>query len=447
MVAIALSRLGWPDPIDVSQLCLPLDCSGVSVASGPGFGFPDQADFVPDRRPPVSVGMFGGACAYPPAGSPDWWLDLNDLDANGVVDSVDTVLERLDEAYGDGWRRMIMTLPGGSYAGLLASSQWWTMPLAKRQSLTLALPAWLADHPDATLGIYVGFAIADPCRLCMQGCSSCFDCDAGGGPCDLCPECADAEPAHIPRTTDAQDMCVVYQNLEPWIDAGIDEIWFDHSGGVAPPQWKAMLRLAGNPDYAGRVKFGSEPIVNHDQGDGANEPEMDAVERLAFVSLRRYYETRGGNAPPGAWTFDPLTTEVHVFFDSGSFCVDQDPGDGDPCTDCPDWCEGVPDPAPIDVVFDFVQRGYVPHARGGMAAELVRRIFDLNAQAISCPADLDVDGDVDQDDASRLAANMGVSTGATLYHGDLDFDDDVDTADLVLLLSDPHYRRGPCSGD
>jgi hypothetical protein len=42
---------------------------------------------------------------------------------------------------------------------------------------------------------------------------------------------------------------------------------------------------------------------------------------------------------------------------------------------------------------------------------------------------------------------MGVSTGATLYHGDLDFDDDVDTADLVLLLSDPHYRRGPCSGD
>ncbi|MHC4787192.1 MAG: hypothetical protein ACYTE6_14655 [Planctomycetota bacterium] len=387
--------------------------------------------------------MFGGSCTFPPRGLPDWWVDLNDLDGNGIVDSVDTLLQRLDDAYEKGWRRMMMMLPAGSYPGLMASSQWWTMPKEKRDGLTVALPAWLAAHPDATLGVYVGFPIADPCTLCMQGCYSCYeDCDQGGQPCDLCPECAGTTSARYPMSADVEDMCVVYQNVEPWIDAGIYEMWFDYSGGADPVRWKAMLRLAGNPDYAGRIKFGSEPIVLDYQGNGVYEPVMGAVEQLGFTSLRRDLKIRSAHAP-AVWTFDPATTEVHVIFRNDSFCMDQVPGDGNPCTDCPDWCDGVPDPPAIDVIYDYVQRGYVPRARSDMPAELMRRIFDMNAETIPCPMDLDGDGDVDGDDADRAALNIGMTTGATLYHGDVDFDDDVDVIDYFLIVGQPGFP-GPC---
>jgi hypothetical protein len=430
--------------IAAAGACLPLDCAAVSVAPPPGFDYPDPASFVPDRRPAIKIGAFGGTCGFPPDGLPDWWVDLNDLDGNGIVDGVDTFLGKLDDAYGNGWRRFITWLPAGSYAGLMSSSQWWTMPQEKRDSLTLALPAWLADHPDATLGIYMGFMIADPCALCMSGCLACFeDCDQGGDPCDLCPECAGAAAAQDPHTTSAQDMCVFYQNVEPWINAGLHEIWLDRSGGIDPERWQALLRLAGNPDYAGRIKFAGESIVIEHLGGGVYEPVMEAIERLAFVSHRRYYEIVSTGGPPAAWTLDPATTEVHVIFRDDAFCVDQVPGDGNPCTDCQDWCEGVPDPASIDVIYDYVQRGYIPQAQGDAAAERVRRILDINEETIPCPMDLDADGDIDGDDADRVALNIGMTTGATLYHGDVDFDDDVDVIDYFLIVGQPGFP-GPC---
>ncbi len=39
---------------------------------------------------------------------------------------------------------------------------------------------------------------------------------------------------------------------------------------------------------------------------------------------------------------------------------------------------------------------------------------------------------------------LSLTSGATLYHGDLDFDDDVDMFDLMILLGDPDLP-GPCS--
>jgi hypothetical protein len=445
---VSISRLTRARPDtpaeEVNDPCLPLDCASVSVAPPPGFDYPDPADFVPDRRPAIKVGMFGGTCAFPPHGLPGWWVDLDDLDGNGIVDAVDALLGKLDDAYGDGWRRMVIQLPAGSYAGLMASSQWWTMPQEKRDSLALAFPAWLAAHPDATLGVYVGFKIADPCQLCMIGCFACYaDCDQGGHPCELCPECASTPVAQYPLTTSPQDMCVVYQNVEPWIDVGLYEMWFDAAGGFDPVRWQAMLRLAGNPDYAGRIKFGAEGLAVRASGGGAAEPVMGAVRRLGYTSLRRYYENVSANSPPEDWTFDPATTEVQVIFRDDSFCVDQVPDDGNPCTGCPDWCNGVPDPPAIDVIYDYVQRGYVPRARSEMPAELMRRIFDMNAETIPCPMDLDGDGDVDGDDADRVALNIGMTTGATLYHGDVDFDDDVDVIDYFLIVGQPGFP-GPC---
>ncbi len=431
-----------PVVLQAGEFCAPLDCAAVSVAAPPGFDYPDAANFVPDRRPVLRINLFGGPCLTPPSGGPSWWHDLNDADGNGLVDAVDTLIATLDDAYLDGWRRMMIRLPAGSYTGQMSSSQWWPMPDAKRQSLAAALPAWLAIHAGATLGVYSGYPILDPCRICMQTCGGCLDCDGGGSDCNICPECSGLPAAHWPQSTNSEDMCIVSQNLEPWIALGLYEVWFDAAGGSHEPRLDTTLRLAGNPDYVGRIRFASEPIGLEPQSGGLGVPLLSVVERMPFVSLRRYYEIFGGNAPVEAWTFDPATTEVHTMFADNQFCVDQVPNDGDPCTDCEDWCEGVPDPSKIDVIHDYVERGFVA-APVRNVAEHVRRIYDINVQSLSCVEDLDVDGDVDEADADRLASNIGMTTGATLYHGDVDFDDDVDIIDYFLLVSRSGFP-GPC---
>jgi hypothetical protein len=434
-----------PPPLilEAGSYCAPLDCADVSVAAPPGFDYADAADFVPDRRPVLRINLFGGPCLTPPSGGPPWWHELGDADGNGIIDAVDTLLGKLNDGYADGWRRMIIRLPAGAYTGVMSSSQWWPMPTVKRQSLTNMLPLWLAAHPDATIGMYSGYPILDPCRLCMQTCGGCIDCETGMSDCNICPECAGLPSAHWPETTNADDMCIVFQNIEPWITLGLYEIWFDASGGAHVPRWETLLRLAGNPDYVGRVRMAGEAIVIEQHSGATSVPLMPVVERMPFVSLRRYYENVGRNAPVEAWTFDPAATEVHAMFGDDQFCIDQDPNDGDPCTGCDDWCDGVPDPPVIDVINDYIQRGFVA-APSEAEAEHVRRILGINTQSLPCIEDLDVDGDVDGADADRLAANIGMTSGATLYHGDVDFDDDVDIIDYFLLVSRPGFP-GPCN--
>ena len=53
----------------------------------------------------------------------------------------------------------------------------------------------------------------------------------------------------------------------------------------------------------------------------------------------------------------------------------------------------------------------------------------------NCPGDVDGDNDVDLADLSVLLANFGTPSAATLADGDLDGDGDVDLADLSVMLS------------
>lgn len=441
---VALATI-WIATRAMAQPCPALDRGLVSVAGGSGFPFPHPDDFVPDRRPAVGINLFGGSCTHPPVGGPPWWLLTGDADGNDVVDSVDELVVRLDGLYADGWRRMILQLPAGSLNGQLqSSSQWWPMPAPKRAGLTQRLGAWLATHADATIGVYAGFRINNPCSLCMSGCETCSDCgDGNGGGCGACAACENAGDARLPDTTVAADMHAVADNLWPWINLGLYEFWFDASAGLDPQVWFALLHLAGDPDYAGTVKFVGEAIANGGPGGGMNIPIPEAINRLAFVSARRYYELVGGGAPAAHWTFDPDTTEIHIGLRSDDFCIDADPADADPCTECPVFCNGQPDGVPIDVIYDRVVRGYIPWARWTHSAEMVRRIYDLSPETVPCPGDLDADGDVDFFDVSRLSVNLGMQSGATLYHGDLDFDGDVDVLDMLLLLNDPSLP-GPC---
>ena len=441
---LAAMTLGSTVAVASAQPCETLECGQVAVADGYGFNFPDPDSFVPDRRPAIAVNLFGGACTHPPIGGPRWWLLTGDENGNGSVDSVDELIRRLDDLYADGWRRIILHLPAGSYPGQrMSSSQWWPMPAAKRAVLGQRLNIWLATHFESTLGIYAGFKINDPCSLCMAGCEGCSDCGNGSG-CVTCPECWNAEAARLPDTTSAIDMCVVADNIQPWLAAGVSEIWFDASAAPGDEIWLALLRLAGNPDYAGTVRFVGEPIPNGGPGGGMNVPLAHAVRRLGFVAARRYFEKVGGGAPAAMWTFDPTNTEILISLRPDDFCIDGDTTDADPCTGCSDFCGGTTDGILIDLVHDRVTRGYIPFARWTRSAEMIRRIYDIRPRTIACPGDLDADGDVDFHDIGRLSVQLGRLSDSTLYHGDLDFDDDVDMFDLMILLGDPDLP-GPCS--
>ena len=63
--------------------------------------------------------------------------------------------------------------------------------------------------------------------------------------------------------------------------------------------------------------------------------------------------------------------------------------------------------------------------------------FEITAVARQVPfADFDDDGDSDRDDLTRLAANMGLASGALLEQGDSDGDGDVDGRDFLNLQRD-----------
>jgi hypothetical protein len=61
--------------------------------------------------------------------------------------------------------------------------------------------------------------------------------------------------------------------------------------------------------------------------------------------------------------------------------------------------------------------------------------LSLGTRLLGCPGDLDYDGDIDLADLAQLLANYGTTSGATYQDGDIDGDGDVDLSDLAALLA------------
>jgi len=83
------------------------------------------------------------------------------------------------------------------------------------------------------------------------------------------------------------------------------------------------------------------------------------------------------------------------------------------------------------------KEGYVfdPPSRGYSAVFETQAYQDYVGTPVSCPGDLDGDGDIDLSDLAQLLSNYGETSGMTYWDGDLDCDGDVDLTDLAALLA------------
>lgn len=164
-----------------------------------------QNGLIIDRCPAVFIPFFdpGGqwhGSFSNPRDLNSWWADVGTADdlphdnltytgewqnpipftagSNGTPDQFEQLEWRLDQAYGAGFRRIVLNLPAGVafgmelqdgattyYDGMNQSiNQWWAMPAWKRtefNKISSRLKAWKTTHSSANIEIYVGFGLSD----------------------------------------------------------------------------------------------------------------------------------------------------------------------------------------------------------------------------------------------------------------------------------------------
>ncbi len=418
-----------PGILPGQELCPSIRCA--SVAVGP-FAPPTGWSLKPDRRPGIIIHTWNGHPSNPIRVNPAWYDNdvenpngpPTDSDNDGVPDVFEWLLSQLDTAYDLGYRRMIMRLPAGSLAGgPMSSSQWWPMPQWKRRGFHTHVKAWLKEKAVAgdpvALGVYAGYPINDPCELSMVG-------------------------AHAPDTTNADDMCVFYQNVKPWMDVGVAEYWLDASSPTH--LWPEASTLQHSPDYAGRIRFGGEAIPSVGDGNGCSGalmPNPAAAAVNPWVATYRFAVSRYGQEE----VVDAATTDLAVMFNGHHVPCGASAGD--------EW--EYPD------LKRFVEEGWIAWTDGGAwvssqwrrhqneppyafdyafryAAEAVHRVYDFGT--LTAVADFNNDGllEVDDYDAPDVAAFLDAwydnATGPGGYvDGDVNGDGTVDGADVTFFFN------------
>lgn len=181
------------------------------------------------------------------------------------------LLAEMDRLYDNGFRRIQLRMPAGNIteaSGLFDSSQWYTMPQWRRDAFEGAIADWIAakdlNGDPVTFSINGGYEINDPCEFGMDG-------------------------SFPPDPSDSGDMCTFYRNLQPWINVGATEHWFDASSG----DWSDMQEIQFSSDYVGSLKFIGEAIPMSSGACGSpGSPDTTAIENGAFGALFRFIHTR-----------------------------------------------------------------------------------------------------------------------------------------------------------
>lgn len=300
-----LSIVGVASAQPEAPPCLPVPC--VSVDTGP-YAPPIGWTFIPDRRPAVIIPLANGSRDLNDRGLVNWWYDEGTyqddgvpygIGLNGIPDSIDELMDRLDDLYDLGFRRIQLRMPAGNFeeeSGLMDSSQWWPMPEWKRAGFTTTVATWIKDKrlkgDPVDISVYAGYQVSDPCEDGMEN-------------------------AHIPDYADPLDACLMFQNIRPWMDIGIKEYWFDN-GGI---DWRQMMSLQHSTDYSARagewrarIRIGGEAVptvVGNCAVSPATVkiPQPEALAGGAWIATYRFARSRF--AYKSAFrAFDPATSEV-----------------------------------------------------------------------------------------------------------------------------------------
>lgn len=218
-----------------------------------------RGGFIVDRRPIVMIRAWNGSYG------PDNPLGLVP-DARGD-DAGEHLVQGLERAYAQGWRRMMLVLPAGKPENEKIAStldEWWQRSPRWRHNMTAALQQWTARRPDATLGLYTG--------IYLRG------------------RKAPAE-AHVAR------------GLRPWLEAGVREFALD---ATSPHERRELFAWTSQ----WLAERGARAIMEaYPMGLGTGRIEEEWIQRAPVMALEEFAVAVDKK---GAWTFDPETTEVHV---------------------------------------------------------------------------------------------------------------------------------------
>lgn len=286
--------------------CRPYGCSGVEVDDDPVSPW-HPAPYEPDERPVYVIqafhGMTCGGGSYAPCdphGRSAWWVDGPETTGDsyavysddgripsfccegvsggwhdagragdGVPDRLEELIFRLNEAYENGYRRIVLNRPAGQEPPPAGS--FWTLE-AETRSYLWRVKEWITNRPDVDVGLYAGFQLYDPCvRPDPPGTGT-----------------------WIPITNNADDMCHVYQNVRPWADHGLTQIWMDASS--KPNRREQLWSLAGSPNYTGVIRISGEAVPN--TGVYPNDPIIWMVQDVPWLAHTDFLRPRVAPAAP-----------------------------------------------------------------------------------------------------------------------------------------------------
>jgi len=322
-----------------------------------------EAEFILDRRPVAAINLFRGYDGVTPWGLNDkWWRggvpnEWWNLPNHHGVDSgyqqgVDWLIDELDDAYDAGYRRISLILPAGrhytqnstgdlEFSDWMGSNHWHVLSQERRNLLSERIPEWLDSHPDAVLGIYQGFDVDETLNDIDFSTSS----------------------SHTPNVNNPADIEAHYASLEPWVDLGFKEVFWDFASTLERREASVYLFDYYLENYG--LRAGGE--AHYREFEGCNGlsctnlhyyGNLDSyyTSNIPAMALPRYFyqwdpafedhnESKLAGSSPNAlgadpWIVDPENTELFIAYKSGEFNE--------------------------TVVIDVVQRGFIPwtYAKG-----------------------------------------------------------------------------------
>lgn len=356
---------------------------------------------------------------------------------DGVVDSANFLIERLNGLYDQGWRRIILHRPTGYHSdrppavpsnAMPADSivSFHAMPDYKKEVYGCHLKRWKRQHPEVSLEIFIVPSYAQYTNYYT-----------------VRPRDGWADRASVAE---------VVNEWRAWANSGIDVIWLDESAAA----YEDIQNLNNSPNMITRdgrkILFGGENfrkegcagvnMWNYDDVSNSQICKHLPTDAIPYITSNQFSGWINGHEVLSV-DFDPSTTASNVMLNREA----SNPNNkiGIPDNSLFLNAQTVPDlvgydfDKPFDVISALKQQGHVIWAMNNSYHESTKRIFDFGE--ITCPADLDMDGDVTTADYNMFmdvfqsTQQRSQNRALTIMDGDLYPDDQINSADYFLFVS------------